>query len=102
MIQARYVFTLLACLGNMLNLLGRDSLRIAILAIREEASQCKTNCSNIEWSCECCSCAWCLQLWYGSYNALWRPSGRHDWRKIPSSSCDSYLQFMYTACSNSC
>jgi len=34
----------------MLNLLGRDSLRIAILAIREEASQCKTNCGNIEWS----------------------------------------------------
>ena len=38
MICARYVFTILACVGNMINLLGRDSLRIAILAMREESS----------------------------------------------------------------
>ena len=34
--QGRYIFTLLACLGNMMNLLGRDSLRLAILPMQTE------------------------------------------------------------------
>ena len=33
MVAGRYVFTALACLGNMMTLLGRDSLRIAVLAM---------------------------------------------------------------------
>eukprot|EP00092_Neocalanus_flemingeri_P012832 GFUD01013826.1.p1 GENE.GFUD01013826.1~~GFUD01013826.1.p1 ORF type:complete len:478 (-),score=134.62 GFUD01013826.1:105-1538(-) len=59
MIPARYLFTLLACVGNMVNLFGRDSLRIGILAIREEASLCQASlsanqtapsCGSIQWS----------------------------------------------------
>ena len=59
MIPTRYIFTLLACTGNMINLFGRDSLRIGILAIREETTFCQEsllanqtlqNCSAIQWS----------------------------------------------------
>ena len=53
------MFTMLACAGNMINLFGRDSLRIGILAIKEEeilcqdalaANQTSTGCSYIQWS----------------------------------------------------
>ena len=35
-LQGRYVFTFLAFLANMLNLLGRDSLRLAVLPMKTE------------------------------------------------------------------
>ena len=34
LLQGRYVFTFLAFLTNMMNLLGRDSLRLAILPMK--------------------------------------------------------------------
>ena len=36
LLAGRHVFTLLACLGNMLSLLGRDSLRLAVLPMTTE------------------------------------------------------------------
>ena len=41
--EQRYIFTLLAFIGNMVNLFGRDSLRIGVLAIREEFRACVAN-----------------------------------------------------------
>ena len=35
LLQGRYVFTFLAFLTNMMNLLGRDTLRLAILPMKE-------------------------------------------------------------------
>ena len=35
-LEGRYVFTFLAFLANMLNLLGRDSLRLAVLPMKTE------------------------------------------------------------------
>ena len=34
--SGRYVFSVLACLGNMICLLGRDTMRLAILPMQEE------------------------------------------------------------------
>ena len=36
LLQGRYIFTFLAFLANMMNLLGRDSLRLAILPMKAE------------------------------------------------------------------
>merc|ERR1719458_1420103 len=41
--EQRYIFTLLAFIGNMVNLFGRDSLRIGVLAIRAEFEACLVN-----------------------------------------------------------
>ena len=41
--EQRYIFTLLAFIGNMVNLFGRDSLRIGVLAVREEYQACVAN-----------------------------------------------------------
>jgi len=41
--EQRYIFTLLAFIGNMVNLFGRDSLRIGVLAIRSEFEACLVN-----------------------------------------------------------
>jgi len=49
MICARYIFTILACIGNMVNLFGRDSLRIGILAMQEESLN-QTTSTSIIWS----------------------------------------------------
>ena len=34
--HGRYVFSFLACLGNMICLLGRDTMRLAVLPMQEE------------------------------------------------------------------
>ena len=36
--SGRYIFSVLACLGNMICLLGRDTMRLAILPMQEELS----------------------------------------------------------------
>ena len=36
--KGRYVFCVLACVGNMICLLGRESMRIAIIPIQEETN----------------------------------------------------------------
>ena len=36
--SGRYVFSILACLGNMICLLGRDTMRLAIIPMQEELS----------------------------------------------------------------
>ena len=45
--QGRYIFTLLACLGNMMNLLGRDSLRLAILPMQTEFNMTVSEVSHV-------------------------------------------------------
>ena len=51
--EQRYIFTLLAFLGNMANMFGRDSLRIGVLAIRQEFETCmaanSSECGAILW-----------------------------------------------------
>ena len=34
--NGRYVFSILACVGNMICLLGRDTMRLAVLPMQEE------------------------------------------------------------------
>ena len=46
-LQARYVFTLMACLGNMISLLGRDSLRLAVLPMKEELNMTSEEVSHV-------------------------------------------------------
>ena len=41
--EQRYIFTILAFIGNMVNLFGRASLRIGVLAIRAEFEACLVN-----------------------------------------------------------
>ena len=45
--EQRYIFTLLAFIGNMINMFGRDSLRIGVLAIRAEYETCLQNTSSL-------------------------------------------------------
>ena len=45
--QGRYIFTLLAFLANMMNLLGRDSLRLAILPMKTELNLTESEVSHV-------------------------------------------------------
>ena len=45
--EGRYIFTLLACLGNMMCLLGRDSLRLAVLPMKEELNMTTEEVSHV-------------------------------------------------------
>ena len=47
LLAGRHVFTLLACLGNMLSLLGRDSLRLAVLPMKEELNMTTEEVSHV-------------------------------------------------------
>ena len=47
MLQGRYIFTLLAFTANLLNLLGRDSLRLAILPMKAELELSLTEVSHV-------------------------------------------------------
>ena len=46
-VKGRYVFTMLACLGNMISLLGRDSLRLAVLPMKEELNMTTEEVSHV-------------------------------------------------------
>ena len=46
-VKGRYVFTVLACLGNMISLLGRDSLRLAVLPMKEELNMTTEEVSHV-------------------------------------------------------
>ena len=47
LLQGRYIFTLLAFTANLLNLLGRDSLRLAILPMKAELELSLTEVSHV-------------------------------------------------------
>ena len=47
LLQGRYIFTLLAFLANMMNLLGRDSLRLAILPMKTELNLTESEVSHV-------------------------------------------------------
>ena len=56
--EQRYIFTLLAFIGNMVNLFGRDSLRIGVLAIRAEFEACLVNSTLKETERDCGPIVW--------------------------------------------
>ena len=43
----RYVFSVLACMGNMICLLGRDSMRLAIIPMKNETQMTPDEVSHI-------------------------------------------------------
>ena len=43
----RYVFSVLACMGNMICLLGRDSMRLAIIPMKNETQMSPEEVSHI-------------------------------------------------------
>ena len=51
--EQRYIFTFLAFVGNMVNMFGRDSLRIGVLAILKENQECRavktSSCGDVVW-----------------------------------------------------